>query len=178
MRYEVTNKIWNKIRHDTHFPHASTKKIVPKFHSTCNFYRKEREISDNWEIFTENFQASCSLAVHMYWRMSRWIKLNWFAFANYDGLARQRALKFSRGVCRGKPVGYTLFSRDIHRILYILTSFCSFFPLPSSLAKCLFSSNCDVCMCMSTYALIYLYILIFIYLFIYLFASKREILHI
>lgn len=91
--------------------------------------------------------------------MSRRIKLNWFAFANYDGLARQRALKFSRGVCREEPVGYTLFSRDIRGILHnLITSFCSFFFLPLSLARCPFSYSCDVCVYMRVYAYIYLFI--------------------
>jgi len=41
------------------------------------------------------------------WQTSRRINLNWLAFANYDNLARQRALKFSRGARREKPVGDT-----------------------------------------------------------------------
>jgi len=56
MKYEVTNKIWNTIRHDTRFSHASTKKIVHKFHRARNFYRREWEISDNWEIFSKKLQ--------------------------------------------------------------------------------------------------------------------------
>lgn len=43
------------VQHDTRFPHASAKKIVHEFHRARNFYRREPEILDNWEIFPEKY---------------------------------------------------------------------------------------------------------------------------